>query len=128
MGKKKAASAPDFPCANAGCPVRGRDKVNKRCAGCGAVWYCGRRCQKQHWDARGGNHKGHCKPAPPKPEEAVRSASSRASVAVVVAGAGAADDPAHPCPIYLENEDDHGKSAQCFNCGRLYCGDCSVAD
>ena len=58
----------------------------------------------------------------------MRSASSRASVAVVVAGAGAADDPAHPCPIYLENEDDHGKSAQCFNCGRLYCGDCSVAD
>ena len=39
MGKKKAASTPaDFPCANAGCLVTGRDKVNKWFAGCGA-WY-----------------------------------------------------------------------------------------
>ena len=75
MGKKtwqkKPATAPaDFPCANAGCPATGQDTVNQRCAGCGAVWYCGRRCRKYHWDACGGNHKGHCKPAPPKPEEA----------------------------------------------------------
>ena len=57
MGKKKAASAAgDFRCANARCPVTGRDKVNQRCAGCGAVWYCGRRCQKQHWRQSGGNH------------------------------------------------------------------------
>ena len=39
-GRLLAAS---FPCANAGCPVTGRDKVNQRCAGCSAVWYCGRR-------------------------------------------------------------------------------------
>ena len=119
MGKKKAASAPDFPCANAGCPVRGRDKVNKRCAGCGAVWYCGRRCQKQHWDARGGNHRGHCKaapkPAPPKPAPPHAPA--------VAAGA---DEPIHPCPICLENEDDHGEDGMCFECGQRYCGDCNV--
>ena len=39
------------------------------------------------------------------------------------------DDPVHPCPICLENEDDHGKSAlQCFKCGRFYCGDCNRAE
>ena len=35
MGKKKAAAGSDgFRCANVGCRVTGRDKVNKRCAGC----------------------------------------------------------------------------------------------
>ena len=58
MEKKASASAAgDFPCANVGCKVTGRDKVNQRCAGCGAVWYCGRRCQKRHWRQSGGNHK-----------------------------------------------------------------------
>ena len=36
------------------------------------------------------------------------------------------NDPAHPCPICLVNEDDHGKPGQCFECGRLYCGECNV--
>ena len=38
------------------------------------------------------------------------------------------DDPAHPCPICLVNEDDHGACGQCFGCGRLYCGECTVAE
>ena len=38
------------------------------------------------------------------------------------------DDPAHPCPICLENEDDIGECGQCFACGRQYCGDCNVAE
>ena len=63
-----------LPRANAGCTVTGRDQVNKRCAGCHAVCYFGRRCQKQHWSAHGGNHRAYCKPAP-KP-----AASSRGSV------------------------------------------------
>ena len=72
--KTKAPFAPaDFRCANGGCPVimTGRDKVNQRCGRCRAVFYYGRRCQKQLWDARGGNHRGRCKPAPaPAPEAA----------------------------------------------------------
>ena len=76
------------------------------------AWYCSPECQKQHWRSNGGNHRAHCKPKP-QPEAA------RAE--------GDDDDPAHPCPICLENEDDHGEYGQCFECGRLYCGDCNVA-
>ena len=131
MGKKEAASAAaDFPCANARCPVTGRDKVNQRCAGCGAVWYCGRRCQKRHWSSNGGNHRAHCKP--PKPEEPASAAAPASPRAPAVAGAAGgedvADDPAHPCPICLEHEDDHGDCTQCLECGRLYCGDCNVPE
>ena len=132
MGKKEAASAPaDFPCANAACPVTGRDNVNQRCAGCRAVWYCGRRCQKRHWSSNGGNHRAHCKPAPEEAAAAAAPASASLqtpAMPAATAGEGDADDPAHPCPICLENEDDHGKFAQCFECGRLYCGDCNVAE
>ena len=125
MKKKKASATGDFSCANVGCPATGRDKVNKRCARCGAVWYCSRRCQRQHWDARGGNHRGHCKPAP-SPRQL---ASARASPTVAAAGRDDGNnEPAHPCPICLVNEDNHGQCGQCFECGRLYCGDCNVPD
>ena len=119
MEKSKKESASDFPCANVGCPATGRDRVNKRCAQCGAVFYCGRRCQQQHWAARGGNHRGHCKALQP---------SSRGPAVAAAAGVegNAGGEPAHPCPICLDKEDDHGKHAQCFECGRQYCGDCNV--
>jgi len=39
--KNRAASATaDFPCANVGCPVSGRTKVNQYCARYGSVWHC----------------------------------------------------------------------------------------
>ena len=75
--------------------------------------------------AWGGNHRTHCKPAPMPAEAAAASsapapASSRAAAVAAAAGvAGNDGDPAHPCPICLENEDDHGKYTygQCFRCG-----------
>jgi len=44
MGKKKAGTAGDFRCANVGCKVIGRDRVNKCCGRCGGAWYCGPVC------------------------------------------------------------------------------------
>ena len=34
-------------------------------------------------------------------------------------------DPVNPCPICLDNEDDHGKCGMCYQCGQLLCGDCN---
>ena len=31
------------------------------------------------------------------------------------------------CPICLDNEDDHGRYGMCFECGQLYCGDCTAS-
>ena len=87
-----------------------------------------RRCQKQHWAARGGNHRAHCNPVPPKPAEAAAAAAPGLAVKRAAAVAAGAAEPAHPCPICLENEDDHGKHGQCTECGRLYCGDCNVSE
>ena len=79
MKKEAASAAADFPCANAGCRVTGRDQVNQQCARCGAVWYCGRRCQKRHWSSNGGNHRAHCQPAPKPVEGAAASAPASSS-------------------------------------------------
>merc|ERR1712086_659605 len=131
--KKKAAAECGFRRGNLDCGVTGRDMVNQMCAACRAVRYCSRKCQKQHWSSRGGNHRAHCQP-PPKPDGAAASgppsASPRApSAAVPAGGENDADDPEHPCPICLVNEDDHGgQCGQCFECGQLYCGECNVAE
>ena len=135
-GKKKAAAGGGIRCGNLDCGVTGRDKVNQLCAACRAVRYCSRKCQGQHWSSRGGNHRAHCQP-PPKPGGAAASgppsASPRAPPAAVPAGWGNdADDPEHPCPICLVNEDDHGgqcgQCGQCYECGQLYCGECNVPE
>ena len=39
-----------------------------------------------------------------------------------------ADDPEHPCPICLMNEDDHGQCAMCSECGQRHCGECNVPE
>ena len=128
MGKKAAAAAGAFRCGNLDCNLTGRDKVNQVCAACRAVWYCGRKCQGKHWSSRGGNHRAHCKP-PPKVDGAAASsrpapASPRGQPPAGAAdGERHADDPEHPCPICLANEDDHGQWGQCFECGQLYCGE-----
>ena len=60
---------------------------------------------------------------PLKPEEAApASAPPRASAIPVAGGDGVddTDDPAHPWPICLENEDDQDKSGQCFECDQHF--------
>ena len=39
------------------CSVCKRTENTKRCSGCYFVWYCGRRCQKEHWP----RHQEECK-------------------------------------------------------------------
>ena len=129
--KKKAAAEGDFHCGNLDCGVTGRDKVNQVCAACRAVRYCSRKCQKQHWSSRGGNHRAHCQPPPDgAAASGPPSASPRAPppAAVPARGGNDADDPEHSCPICLVNEDDRGQCGQCFECGQLYCGECNVAE
>jgi hypothetical protein len=43
--RKKSSTAVASPCAAGGCELPGL----KLCAGCKGVWYCGPRCQKEHW-------------------------------------------------------------------------------
>ena len=129
MGKKVPSAAGDFRCANVSCNVVGWDTVNKCCSRCGGAWHCSPECLKQRWRLNGGNHRAHCKPAP-KPEGAATAAATASSSSAAAAAAapraeGDDDDPVHPCPICLENEDDHGQHGQCSECGRLCCGDCS---
>ena len=106
MGKKKAASTPaDFPCANAGCLVTGRDKVNKWFAGCGA-WYAVPEAAL-----------GLARRQPQGPLQ-TGAAEARGGAAAMAAAAGvqgnAGDDPAHPCPICLEYSQDHAEAAQMY--------------
>ena len=48
--------------------------------------------------------------------------------AVPAGGGHDADDPEHPCPICLVNEDDRGRCGMCYECGQLYCGECNVPE
>ena len=43
--RKKSSAAVASLCAAGGCELPGL----KLCAGCKGVWYCGPRCQKEHW-------------------------------------------------------------------------------
>ena len=129
MDGKKNVEEGGIRCGNLDCGVTGRDKVNQVCAACRAVRYCSRKCQRQHWSSRGGNHRAHCQP-PPKPEASgPPSASPRGPPPAAPASWGNdADDPEHPCPVCLVNEDDHGECGQCSECGQLYCGECNVPE
>ena len=126
MGRgKKATAEGALRCGNLDCDVTGRDKVNQCCARCLAVRYCSERCQRQHWRRSGGNHRAHCKP----PARRGGSAAPRGPPPAATAGGGRdADDPEHPCPICLVNEDDHGRGGMCYECGQLYCGECNVPE
>ena len=55
-----------------------------------------------------------------------KSSTGLGAAATTRATAHRTPDLAHPCPICLVNEDDHGRCGQCCECGRLYCGDCNV--
>lgn len=35
------------------------------------------------------------------------------------------DDPVNPCPICLDNEENAGDHAMCFECGQMFCGSCN---
>ena len=74
---------------------------------------------------------------PPPPQAAAAPAAAASShlgkpvssgtTGFVASGAAAADDPEHPCPICLENEDDTGDWGWCPSCGQLYCYKCKSA-
>lgn len=109
-GDKGKKTAGGFMCAS--CRKRGTDlSVMKVCGGCRRVHYCSYACQKKHWVD--GGHKRFCKtlaergtvPREPTNEEE--------------------DDPVHPCPICLTNEDDSGSAGMCYACGSLFCGECN---
>ena len=143
--KKGAAKSVDdlSSCANCGKPAGGA----QRCARCRRVAYCNRRCQKAHWSK--GGHRQHCTPAPtagasvqPAVDPAPRLPASDQPPPAHAPGPGPGfargpEDPEHPCPICLVNEDRHGydtfkfsagpkSSGMCFECGHMYCADCEV--
>ena len=100
------------------CDACAKPGAQLRCAGCLVFRYCDQACQKQHW--KQGGHKKACasKWAPPETGSG--------------AGATGCGEPAHPCPICFEHEDDYDASAQergslCFVCGQKICGACTVA-
>ena len=124
MGRGKKAAAGALRCVNLDFGGTGRDMVNKNCERFLAVRYCSEKCQREHWRRSGGNHKAHCK-LPPKPDVAAASGPASAASprgppqpAATASGDHDADDPEHPCPICLANEDDHGECGQCFECGQ----------
>ena len=102
--------------------------MNRRPDRCKGVVYCNRGCQKLHWSEAGGNHKAHCRPAPPprpsQPIEASPDASARADSEEDYHTASDGDEPAFPCPICLDNADDAGHFGMCYKCGQMYCEDC----
>lgn len=82
-------ATPTEPCANLGCPQAG----TLVCARCHSARYCGRVCQKAHWETM---HKLQCKALaaakPSLPTAPAASSSStaapRPSAASIVSGAG----------------------------------------
>lgn len=109
---KKGSSGGGFMCAS--CRKRSTDRGSMQvCQQCKRVHYCSRKCQKKHWVD--GGHKRFCK-----------TLAERGTISVVNAEATADDDdPKHPCPICLTNEDDSGSAGMCYACGALFCGECN---
>eukprot|EP00040_Diaphanoeca_grandis_P014018 m.70926 g.70926 ORF g.70926 m.70926 type:complete len:312 (-) comp24287_c0_seq1:155-1090(-) len=118
----------------------------KVCGRCQQTRYCSVECQKIHW--KKGGHKVACaqlqtvaiasrrhKGNPPRSsheEELIARISSGASLATAKSSrtttpttSNSTNDPINPCPICLTNEDDDSDLAQCFNCGQLFCGECT---
>ena len=130
---KKGIKSVGRICSNVGCK---KDGAKKRCERCRRVVYCNRRCQKLHWNE--GGHKRHCAAAAASIDVATAAAASPTAAKFSThlgkdAGHGdptspqpAYDDPDHPCPICLDNEDDFGLHAMCFECGQMYCGECNT--
>ena len=65
---------------------------------------------------------------PTAPASSDRGPAAAAAPPTPASDENVAADIDSACPICLVNEDDHGKFALCCACGRLYCGDCNVAE
>ena len=98
------------------------------CAKCKSANYCNRECQVHHWKHGGhkkacglatssdSSSKTHSNVAPPT--SAPKNSSNTQKQPIDE------DDPVHPCPICLEQEDMFGDCGQCVTCGQTFCGNC----
>jgi len=99
------------------------------CAKCKSANYCDKKCQKHHGKHGGhkkacglatssdANSKAHHNVAPPA--SAPKNSSNTQKKQPIDE-----DEPVHPCPICLGNEDIFGDCGQCNSCGQMFCGNC----
>ena len=101
------------------------------CAKCKKTNYCNRECQVHHW--KHGGHKKACGLATSS-DSSSKTHSNVAPPTSAPKNSGNTqkkqpideDEPVHPCPICLENEDRFGNYAMCFTCGQMFCGNCQL--
>ena len=153
---KPNGQATSGPCANPLC-LSGEQSF-LLCNGCKIVYYCNEDCQRTHWGKKGDpdRHKPVCKavraaaaaaesrggggggakagsnngtrgaaPSTNAPEDTPKRLCTGSQGG---SGCEDGDEPEHPCPICLANEDDasvDGKDPDMCNvCGQQYCGAC----